>query len=161
MSRFTVIPLIVLLLSACQPSKSPYADAFSPQQVLCQGRMAWSADVTMLEKYGDYTTFWIAFEEDPTQENFQYVSVEVTLDGKPVDGMRYVQSPERYSVTCTDRGQQFESVRVQYYLFLPPLPEGEYELVWKYTLTVDLSDDLFEYPKGMTGEYVGILHVQY
>jgi hypothetical protein len=122
--------------------------------------MAWSAE-TVKDNVAEYSVFWIAFEQAPVQENFKYLNVEVTLDGKPVfDGFQFMQSPEPYSVTCSDGGQQFEGVRMKYTLVLPPLSTGEYTIVWKYTLTADLSDDLFAYGNGMTGEFAGVLSVQ-
>lgn len=63
-------------------------------------------------------------------------------------------------VTCTDGGQQFESVRMKYILLVPSLSAGEHKIVWKYTLTADLSEDLFDYSNGMTGEVTGALNVQ-
>jgi hypothetical protein len=161
MSRFAVIPLIVLLLSACQFAKNPVlVESSSPQEVFCQGRMAWSAEATK-DNIVDSSTFWIAFEQAPVQENFNHINVEATLDGKPVlDGFQYTQFPEPYSVTCTDGGQQFESARMRYILLLPPLSTGEHEIVWKYTLMANLSDDLFDYRKGMSGEIAGVVNVQ-
>jgi len=159
MSRFTGISLIVLLLCACQlPKKPVVAKAFS-SYIFCQGRMAWATEARK-DNLADYSTFWIAFEQAPVQENFNYVNVEVILDGKPVDGVKYMQSPEPYHFTCTDRGQQFEDVRMKYTLLLPPLSTGEHTIVWKYTLTADLSDDLFDYRNGMTGEIAGVVNVQ-
>ncbi len=49
---------------------------------------------------------------------------------------------------------------MKYSLFLPPLSTGEHTIVWKYTLTADLSDDLFDYRNGMTGEIAGVVNVQ-
>ena len=161
MSRFTVISLIVFLLSACQSVKNPVlVEAIAPQHIYCENRMAWSAEATK-DNFAEYSVFWVAFEQAPVQKNFDYVNVEVTLDGKPVlDGFRYMQSPEPYSVTCTDDGQQFEGTRMKYTLLLPALATGEHEIVWKYTLTADLSDEWFDYPNGITGEVVGVLSVQ-
>lgn len=160
MSRFTVISLIAFLLSACQSVKNPVlVEAFDPHHIYCENRMAWSAEATK-DDVAEYSTFWIAFEQAPVQENFNYVNVEVTLDGKPVDGMKYMQSPEPYHVTCTDGGQQFEGSRMKYTLLLPALAMGEHEIVWKYTLTADLRDAWFDYPNGMTGEIAGVVNVQ-
>jgi|GEM_PF-2563431 len=159
MSRFAVISLIALLLNACQSVKNPVlVEAVSPH-TYCQGQIAWSVQ-TVKDKIAEYSVFWIAFEQSPVQENFKYVNVEVTLDGKPVDGMKYMRSPEPYHVTCTDGGQQFESARMRYILLLPPLSAGEHEIVWKYTLMANLSDDLFDYRKGMSGEIAGVVNVQ-
>jgi hypothetical protein len=102
MSRFTCISLIVLLLYACQLPKNPgVAKAFS-SHIFCQGRMVWATEATN-DNIADYSIFWIAFEQAPVQENFNYVNVEVTLDGMPVvNGFQYIQSPEPYFVTCSD-----------------------------------------------------------
>jgi len=159
MSRFNIISLIVLLLCACQ-SVNPVLVEASSQYTYCDGHMAWSVE-TVNDSVAEYSVFWIAFEQAPVQENFNYVNVDVTLDDKPiVDGFTYMQSPEPYFVTCTDGSQQFESVRVRYTLLLPSLSAGEHEIRWKYTLTADLSDSLFDHPYGMTGEATGVLNVQ-
>ena len=160
MSRFTVISLIALLLSACQSAKNPVLVEVVSPHTFCQGRMAWSAE-TVRDNVAEYSVFWIAFEQAPVQEYFTHVNVEVTLDGKPVlGGFQYTQSPEPYTVTCTDGGQQFEGVRVRYTLLLPPLSTGGHNIVWKYTLIGDLSDEWFDYPNGMTGEIAGVVNVQ-
>lgn len=115
--------------------------------------MAWSAEIRT-DDLVDYTTFWIAFDAATVQDSFKYVQVNLTLDGNSVSGqMKYVQAPELYSVTCTESGQQFEASRVQYTLILPPLSSGEHSICWKYTITSDLDDGVFDYPRGMTAEY--------
>jgi hypothetical protein len=144
----------VLLLSACQSSQSNVVgDPSAPPQIFCEGRMAWSAEV-ITDDVMDYTTFWIAFEAGTVQDDFKYVHVDVTLDGKSVaEEMKYMAAPELYSVTCTETGQQFEASRVKYTLFLPPLSSGEHIILWNYTITADLDDGVFNYPRGMTAEY--------
>jgi len=158
MKYFVDISLIAILLSACVPSRNA-TDTASPK-VYCQGHMAWSAEIVTGNMIS-YTTFWIAFEQAPVMENFQYLTVAVTLDGQPVvNGFEYLQSPEPFTVTCTDGMDQFESNRVQYTLLLPLLVEGEHKIVWKYTLTADLSDELFNYPAGMTDEITGTMSMR-
>ena len=161
MSRTITTLLIAFLLSACQSVKNPVlVEAFAPQHIYCENRMAWSAE-TVKDNVVEYSVFWIAFEQAPVQEDFTQVNVEVKLDGKPVvDGFEFMQSPEPYSVTCTDGGHQFEGVRVRYTLLLPPLSTGGHNIVWKYTLIGDLSDEWFDYPNGMTGEIAGVVNVQ-
>jgi hypothetical protein len=160
MPRTITTLLIAILLSACQSVKNPVlVENTSSQHTYCDGRMAWSAE-TVKDNLAEYSVFWIAFGEAPAQEDFTHVNVEVKLDGKPVPGgFQYTQSPEPYTVTCTDGGQQFEGVRMKYTLLLPPLSIGGHEIVWKYTLTADLSDDLFDYPKGMTRDAASVLKV--
>jgi hypothetical protein len=160
MSRFTVISLIAFLLSACQSVKNPVlVEDSSLPHTYCDGRMAWSVE-TAKDNVAESSVFWIAFEQAPAQEHFNHVNVEATLDGKSVPGgFQYIQSPEPYTVTCTDGDQQFEGVRIKYTLLLPPLSTGEHEIVWKYTLTADLSDELFDYPNGMTGDVASVLKV--
>jgi len=122
--------------------------------------MAWATEARKVN-FADYSTFWIAFEQAPVQENFNYVNVEVTLDGMPVvSGFQYIQSLEPYFATCSDGSQQFEGVRMKYTLLLPPLSIGGHNIVWKYTLIGDLSDEWFDYPNGMTGEIAGVVNVQ-
>jgi hypothetical protein len=159
MSRYTIISLIAFLLSACLSVKNPVlAETVSPH-TYCHAQMAWSVE-TVKDNIANYSTFWIAFEQAPVQENFNHVNVEVTLDGNPVvDGFTYMQSPEPYHITCTAGGQQFEGARMKYTLLLPPLSAGEHEIVWKYTLTADLSHNLFAYPNGMTRDVVSVLEV--
>lgn len=102
----------------------------------------------------DYTTFWIAFDAATDYDSFKYIQVDVTLDGEPLSQeMKYRQAAEPYSITCTDSGQQFEASRVNYTLFLPALSSGEHTILWKYTMTDDLPDEVFHNPSGMTAEY--------
>lgn len=144
----------VLLLSACtSPQGNVAGDSVAPSHTFCDGPTAWSAEV-WTDDLMNYTTFWIAFDAATVQDHFKYVYVEVTLDGKSVaEEMKYAQAPEPYSVTCSDSGQQFEASRVQYTLILPSLSSGEHSILWKYTITADLDDDVFDYPHGMTAEY--------
>jgi len=115
--------------------------------------MAWSAEATT-DDLMDYTTFWIAFEEATVQDDFKYVHVDVTLDGKSVtEEMKYMAAPEHYSVTCTESGQQFEASRVKYTLFLPPLSSEEHIIRWSYTITASLDDGVFDLPHGLTAAY--------
>jgi hypothetical protein len=156
MNRFRFVPgllTFVWLLSACQSPPSNITDgAFSSPPVFCDGRMAWSAEVTT-DDVMDYTTFWIAFDATAAQDSFKHIHVDVTLDGEPLSHeMKYIQAAEPYSVICTDSGQQFEASRVKYTLFLPSLSSEEHVILWKYTITADLNDG-FNYPEGMTAEY--------
>lgn len=50
---------------------------------------------------------------------------------------------------------------MRYILLLPSLSVGEHKIVWKYTFAADLSDDLLDYPNGMTGEVTSVLNVQW
>ena len=115
--------------------------------------MAWSTEVKT-DDVLDYTTFWIAFDAATAQDSFQYIHVDVTLDGQSLSHeMKYMQAAEPYAITCTDSGQQFEASRVKYTLFLPALASEEHTILWKYTITADLHDGVFNYPVGMTAEY--------
>ena len=158
MNRFYFFPglmTFILLLSACQSPQSHEADrAFSSATVFCDGRMAWSAEVTT-DDVMDYTTFWIAFDAATAHEIFKYIYVDVTLNGESLSHeMKYMQAAEPYSITCTDSGQQFEASRVKYTLFLPRLSSEEENIIlWKYTVTADLHDGVFNYPSGVTAEY--------
>jgi hypothetical protein len=148
---FLGLMTFVWLLSACQSSQSNVTDgASSFLPVLCDGRMAWSAEVTT-DDVMDYATFWIALDAATAQDSFKYIHVDVTLDGESLsDEMKYMQAAEPYSIICMDSGQQFEASRVKYTLFLPP---GEHTIRWTYTITADLNDGVFNYPRGMTAEY--------
>jgi hypothetical protein len=144
----------VLLLSACHSSQSNVmGDPSAPPQTFCEGRMAWSAEVST-DDVVDYTTSWIAFDAATVQDNFQHIHVDVTLDGKSAsEEMKYMQAVEPYSITCPESGQQIEASRMQYTLILPPLSSEEHIILWKYTITADLDDGVFNYPQGMTAEY--------
>lgn len=160
MSRFTVFLLIASILSACQVTKNPVLVETVSPHTYCQGQMAWSSE-TVKDNIAVYSVFWIAFKQAPIQENFKYVHVEVKLDGKQVvNGFGFVQSPEPYTVTCTDGVQKFEGARMRYTLLLPSLSSGEHKIVWKYMFAADSSDDLFDYPNGMTGEVTSTLNIQ-
>jgi hypothetical protein len=146
--------IVVWLLSACQSPQSQVTDrASSSPAVFCDGRMAWSAEVTT-DDVMDYTTFWIAFDAATAPDLFQYVHMDVTLDGKSLSHeMKYMQAAEPYSITCTDSGEQIEASRVKYTLFLPPLSAEEHTILWKYTITADLNDGAFQFPAGTAAEY--------
>ena len=158
MSRYIKFLLIILLLSACRlPKRALAPDTLVPQHIFCEDRIAWSAEA-MTDEGINYASFWIAFDNATVQDNFKYVRVEVTLDGKSVaDEMKYRGAPHPYPVTCTDGGLQFKGSRVKYILFLPPLSNGEHKIVWKYIFIKDLSDGWFDYPKGMTREITSTL----
>src|SRR5688500_18529123 len=98
---FLGLMISVLLLSACQSSQSNGTDgAFSSPPVFCDGRMAWSTEVTT-DDVIDYTTFWIAFDAATAQDSFKYIHAEVTLDGESLSHeMKYMQAAEPYSITC-------------------------------------------------------------
>lgn len=147
---FLGLMIVVWLLSACQSPQSNVTDRdFSSAPVFCDGRVAWSAEATT-----DYTTFWIALDAATAHDSFKYIHIDVTLDGEPLSHeMKYMQAAEPYSITCTDSGQQFEASRVKYTLFLPPFSSEEHLILWKYTITADLNDGVFNYPAGMTAEY--------
>ena len=144
----------VLLLSACQSPQSNITDGtFSSPPVFCDGHMAWSAEVRT-DDVMDYTTFWVALDAATAQDHFKHIHIDVTLDGESLSHeMKYMQAAAPYSVTCTDSGQQFEASRVKYTLFLPPLSSEEHFILWKYTITADLNDGVFNYPRGMTAEH--------
>lgn len=155
---FSGLMIFLWMLSACQSPKN--SDIFRPNYTYCNGQLAWSAE-SNTQDTPNYSTFWIAFAEDTVQDNFKYVNVEVVLDGKSADEeMKFRSGPESYSIMCSEGGQRFEGSRMKYTLFLPSLAKGKHEIVWKFTLTSDLSDGLFDYPNGMTGEVTDVLNVQ-
>ena len=159
---FPGLMTFVWLLSACQSPQNNVTDgAFSSAPVFCDGHMAWSAEVTT-DDVMDYTTFWIAFDAATAHDSFKYIHVDVTLNGESLSHeMKYVQAAEPYSITCTDSGQQFEASRVKYTLFLPRLSSEEENIIlWKYTVTADPNDGLFNYPSGVTAEYKIKLNIE-
>jgi hypothetical protein len=151
---FLGLMTIVCLLSACQSPQNNITDgAFSSPPIFCDGHVAWSAEVTT-DDVMDYATFWIALDAATAPDSFKYIHVDVTLNGKSLSHeMKYMQAAEPYSVTCTDSGQQFEASRVKYTLFLPSVSSEEHTILWKYTITADLHDGVFNYARGMTAEY--------
>ena len=151
---FLGLMTFVWLLSACQSPQNNVTDgAFSSPPVFCDGHLAWSAEVTT-DDVMDYTTFWIALDSATAQDSFKYIHVDVTLDGESLSHeMKYMQAAGPYSVTCTDSGRQFEASRVKYTLFLPPFSSEKHTILWKYTVTADLNDGVFNYPRGMVAEY--------
>ena len=153
MSRFTIILLIVVLMSACQSVKNPVAVETNSPYTNCQGQLAWSGEAKK-DSVAEYSVFWIAFDAATIQDNFKYLSVYVTLDGKPVyNEMKFRQLPEPYLVTCSEDGRQFEASRINYIFFLPSLTKGEHRINWVYMTTATFSDGEFDYPNGMTAEY--------
>jgi hypothetical protein len=113
----------------------------------------WSADATT-DDIVSYTTFWIAFDAATVQDEFQYIHVDVTLDGKSVtQEMKYMATAEPYLVTCPENGQQFEASRVRYTLILPPLSSGAHDILWSYTITTDPNDGAFNDSRGMPSEH--------
>jgi hypothetical protein len=151
----------VLLLSACQSSQSNVlGDPAPPPQTLCEGNMAWSAEVRT-DEVMDYTTFWIAFDAATFQDYFKYVDVEVTLDGQSVaEQMKYMGAVEPHAVTCTKSGLQFEASRVKYTLVLPVLSPGEHIIRWSFTIKTNIGGGGFEVPSPMAAEYPITLHVE-
>jgi len=152
---FPGLIIVVFLLSACQPSvelsaQEPY--------VYCNGQFAWSAE-EITDDMTHYTIFWVAFESSVAQNNFQYIDVDVTLDGKPVDSLKFMQAPEPYSINCSDTQRQFEAIRVMYTQILPPMDRGVHKIVWMYTITGDLSDIIFDQPQMIATEYPVPLYI--
>lgn len=159
MSRIINVLLIAFFLSACQSVKNPVLVETVSPHIYCRGQLAWSAE-TVKDSVTEYSVFWIAFDAATVQDNFKYISVYVTLDGKPTfDEMKFRQLPEPYSVTCSEDGRQFEASRLKYTLFLPSLTKGEHKIKWVYRTTATFSDGLFDYPKGITGEVINMLSV--
>ncbi|HLO18298.1 MAG TPA: hypothetical protein VK206_25930 [Anaerolineales bacterium] len=151
---FLGLMTFVLLLSAWKLSQSnPVGAALSHPHIFCKEQVAWSAEIVTDDSI-DYTIFWIAFDATTAQDHFKYVYIDVTLDGESLsEQMKYMQVPEPYSVICTDRSRQFEASRMKFTLFLPPLFPGSHIILWKYRVTTDLDDGVFDYPSGMTGEF--------
>lgn len=127
---FLALMTLVLLLSACQLSQNNIVgDPSAPPETFCEGRIAWSAEAKT-DDLIDYTAFWIAFDAATVQDDFKYVLVDVTLDGKSVaEEMKYMQAIEPHLVTCTESGQVFEASRVKYTLILPPLSSGKHRIL--------------------------------
>lgn len=158
---------LLVLLTACQAAEQPLRKStitlgghtsspdviVTAQQTFCQDGMAWSTEV-ITDDVVDHATFWIALDAATIQDDFQYINVEVTLDGNSVaEEMKFQQAAEPYSVTCTESGQQFEAIRVKYTLLLPPLSSGQHSIAWKYTVLSDLDDSAFIYPRELTAEH--------
>jgi hypothetical protein len=158
---FLGLMIFVLPWSTCQPSQSNLTSAaLSLPHIYCKGQVAWSAEI-VTDDLTDYTIFWIAFDATTAQDNFKYVHVDVSLNGESLsEQMKYVQAPEPYSVICTDNGQQFEASRMKFTLFLPPLPPGSHVILWKYRITTDIDDGVFDYPSGMTAEFAVTINVE-
>ena len=162
----SVLLLMVLLMSACQPKgpaaqppkDAPVVEAFSKQQVMCDGKMEWTLEASTKD-WIDAGVAWEAKDIATAQDNVKHFKVEVSLDGKPIaESMKYPQPPEPFSITCGDTTTQGDGIR--FALFLPPLSKGEHKIAWRATILDDLNDGWSDYPKGTEFTFTATVNVK-
>jgi hypothetical protein len=157
MSRQTllsVVMLVALILSACQPQApasqppkdAPVVEAFSKQKGMCEGQLEWTLEAGAKD-WIDVSLEWVAKDVSTVEENFNHFKIEMSVDSVTLaDAMKYPGSPEPFSINCG--GTVIEGSGIKYALFLPPLSKGEHKIAWHITILDDLNDGWNDYPKG-------------
>ena len=153
-SLFSILLLVTLMLSACQPKgpaslppkDAPVVAAFSKQKAMCEGQMEWTVEAGVKD-WIDVSLEWVSKDAATTQDNVKHFKLETSVDGTTLaDTMKYPSSPEPFSINCG--GTVTEGSGIKYALFLPPFSKGEHKITWHATVLDDLNDGWNDYPKG-------------
>ena len=139
------------------PSGANVVKAFSKQHAGCEELEEWTVQV----KPGDWIDVgieWIAATEAIAKDNWQRVSVAITLDGQAITDLKnYQHGPEKAKLVCPKF--TWDGAAMAFKVFIPPLPAGDHKVTWELTINSDLNDGWDDYPKGTVVKFASTVRV--
>jgi CubicO group peptidase (beta-lactamase class C family) len=108
----------------------------------------------------DISLEWVV-GTNPTiaKDVWKYHDHTVTINGQEIDNLEaYTYDVEHYSVTCP--GETLEIWAKGLSIYLPPLPEGEYEIKWFSEITGEFNNGWVDYKPGNYMELSATLIVE-
>jgi hypothetical protein len=122
--------------------------AFSLEEALCQGKTEQSHILpndawVFLGIIGFYRSV------EKAEAAWPILQIEIWLDGKPVAAPKdYTTGPYSFSILCANR--KLDGFIVETSIFVPPLPVGMHEVVWKLKAESDIDDGWDFIPAGVS-----------
>jgi hypothetical protein len=139
------------------PEGATVVEAFSKQHAMCEGLTEWTVEATP-DDWINVGAKWVAVDETTAQDNWQYISFVITVDGQEIaDPKSYEHGPVPFSITCGDETMTAGAMGLE--IYLPPLAVGEHVVTWTYIIDADLNDGYDDYPAGTEAEYSGTVRV--
>jgi D-alanyl-D-alanine carboxypeptidase len=136
-----IVPLAQL------PEGVPVVQASSRQSLYCEHTGLYEVEAST-EDWIDISLDWIVGKDEATAERvWDHHTHTISVNGQEIDDLAdYTHGPEQYTVTCP--GETLDIWSRGFSIYLPPLPEGEYEIVWFSHVDEKFDNGFVEYQVG-------------
>jgi D-alanyl-D-alanine carboxypeptidase len=129
------------------PEDGKAVQVFSNEKLFCDHLTRWEASARS-DQWIDLGQAWVvATTAEKAQQVWQYHDHRISVSGLNVENLdQYQQEVEHYQVTCPDG--TLDLYARGFKIYLPPLPSGEYEIVWRSVITDKFHNGFAEYRVG-------------
>ena len=139
------------------PRGSKVVKAFSKQQAYCEGRLNQEHTVPA-SCWIDLGFEWDAVDVPTLLTTWPFITLTITVDGEAVENpKRYSKGPDEVVLRCAD--ETHTGYALTNAVCMPPLPVGDYTIVWTVYFERDLDDGWNTHPKGQELVFTSQLHV--
>lgn len=143
-----------------RPPDVPIVQATSKEALFCQQTAHYEVEATP-ETWINISLDWIVGTSEPkAEEAWQYFTPHtITVNGEAVHiPAESMFGPERYTVACPEETIEVWSKGLS--LYLPPLPEGTYEIIWFSEVHEAFNNGFTDYKAGNYMELITKLTVK-
>lgn len=143
-----VEPPLQLNVVTMQPPDVPIVQATSKEALFCQQTPHYEVEATP-EAWINISLDWIVgTDEARAEEAWQHFTPHtITVNGQSIEiPGESIYGPEPYSVDCPDDTIEVWSKGLS--LYLPPLPEGTYEIIWYSEVHEPFNNGFTDYKAG-------------
>jgi D-alanyl-D-alanine carboxypeptidase len=141
------------------PTGAQVVHTFQKESLFCDHNAHWTVTAER-EDWIDISLDWVVGANETVAEHvWEYHDHTVTINGQAIDDLdAYAHDVEHYVVSCPDGSLEIWAKGLS--IYLPPLPEGEYEIRWYSEITGRFSNGWVDYRPGNFMEIVAQLTVE-
>jgi D-alanyl-D-alanine carboxypeptidase len=141
------------------PDGATVVQAFSNQKLFCERQSSWTV-VAGPEDWIDLSLDWVVGADQAlATEVWPLHTHRILVNGTEIENLEeFTHEVTSYTVECPDT--TYELWARGFSIYLPPLPEGEYEITWRSEVTTQFDNGFVEYAVGDYLEAVAELTVE-
>jgi D-alanyl-D-alanine carboxypeptidase len=153
------LPPVVLQPVSHPPDDAPVFATFQKESLFCDQDPQWEL-VTSTEDWIDLSLEWVVGTDETLAEvAWDHHEHTITVNGMEIPDLEtYTHEVQNYTVTCPD--QTLEVWAKGLSIYLPPLPEGEYQIRWYSQITGEFDNGWVTYQPGDYMEITAELEVK-
>jgi D-alanyl-D-alanine carboxypeptidase len=129
------------------PAGAPLFDTFKKEALFCDHNTRWQLEAST-EDWINISLEWVVGTDAVIAENaWKNFKHTIRVNGEEIENLRqFTHNIENYSVTCPDETLNIWAKGLS--IYLPPLPEGIYDIQWFSEVTGAFNNGWIDYQEG-------------
>jgi len=141
------------------PDLAPVVETFQKETLFCDHIPTWET-IASPDDWINISLDWVVgTDETKAKEVWQHHAHTITINGEEIGDLEaYTHDVEHYTVTCPDETLEIWAKGLS--IYLPPLPEGSYEIEWYSEITHEFNNGWVDYKPGNFMEVATTLTIE-